>query len=72
MEFDRLSDDVKQQALEEAERTYKGFIKFLKWISAIAIILILVMGFNNFLDDPTASQSDPAWKEDYESNMGLD
>ena len=29
-------------------------------------------GFNNFLDDPTASQSDPAWKEDYESNMGLD
>ena len=38
----------------------------------VAIVLILVMGFNNFLDDPTASQSDPAWKEDYESNMGLD
>tara|TARA_B100001248_G_scaffold61228_1_gene42189 strand:- start:500 stop:721 length:222 start_codon:yes stop_codon:yes gene_type:complete len=72
MEFYRLSDDVKQQALEEAERTYKGFIKFLKWISVVAIVLILVMGFNNFLDDPTASQSDPAWKEDYESNMGLD
>ena len=72
MEFYRLSDDVKQQALEEAERTYKGFIKFLKWISVIAILLILVMGFNNLLDDPTASQSDPAWKEDYESNMGLD
>ena len=67
-----MSDDVKKQALEEAERTYKGFIRFLKWISVIAIILILVMGFNNFLDDPTASQSDPAWKEDYESNMGLD
>ena len=67
-----MSDDVKQQALEEAERTYKGFIKFLKWISVVAIVLTLVMGFNNFLDDPTASQSDPAWKEDYESNMGLD
>ena len=67
-----MSDDVKKQALEEAERTYKGFIKFLKWISVVAILLILVMGFNNFLDDPSASQSDPAWKEDYESNMGLD
>ena len=38
----------------------------------IAILLILVMGFNNFLDDPTASQSDPAWKEDYNSNMEID
>ena len=67
-----MSDDVKQAALEEAQRTYKGFITFIKWISVIAILLILVMGFNNFLDDPTASQSDPAWKEDYESNIGLD
>tara|TARA_B100000214_G_C23512084_1_gene421103 strand:- start:40 stop:246 length:207 start_codon:yes stop_codon:yes gene_type:complete len=67
-----MSDDVKQAALEEAQRTYKGFITFIKWISVIAILLILVMGFNNFLDDPTASQSDPAWKEDYMSNMGMD
>ena len=67
-----MSDDVKQAALEEAQRTYKGFISFIKWISVIAILLILVMGFNNFLDDPTASQSDPAWKEDYMSNMGMD
>ena len=43
-----MSDDVKEQALEEAEVTYTGFIKFLKWISVIAILLILVMGFNNF------------------------
>jgi len=64
-----MSDDVKQAALEEAQKTYKGFIK---WISVIAILLILVMGFNNFLDDPTASQSDPAWKEEYKSNMGMD
>ena len=67
-----MSNDVKQQALEEAQRTYKGFLVFLKWISVIAILLILVMGFNNFLDDPTASQSDPAWKEDYMSNMEMD
>ena len=65
-------DDVREQALAEARRTYAGFITFLKWVSFIFIALILVMGANNFLDDPTASQSDPAWKEDYMSNMGLD
>ena len=65
-------DDVREQALAEAKRTYAGFITFLKWVSFIFIALILVMGANNFLDDPTASQSDPAWKEEYMSNMGLD
>ena len=65
-------DNVKEQALAEAKRTYAGFITFLKWVSFIFIALILVMGMNNFLDDPTASQSDPAWKEDYMSNMGMD
>ena len=65
-------DDVREQALAEAKRTYAGFITFLKWISFIFIALILVMGANNFLDDPTASQSDPSWKEEYMSNMGMD
>ena len=65
-------DDVREQALAEAKRTYAGFITFLKWVSFIFIALILVMGANNFLDDPTASQSDPAWKEDYMSNMEID
>ena len=65
-------DNPREEALAEARRTYAGFITFLKWISFIFIALILVMGANNFLDDPTASQSDPAWKEDYMSNMGLD
>jgi len=67
-----MSDDVREQALEEARRTYAGFITFLKWVSFIFIALILVMGANNFLDDPTASQSDPSWKEDYMSNMEID
>ena len=67
-----MMDDVREQALAEAKRTYAGFITFLKWVSFIFIALILVMGANNFLDDPTASQSDPSWKEDYMSNMGLD
>ena len=67
-----MMDDVKEQALAEAKRTYAGFITFLKWVSFIFIALILVMGANNFLDDPTASQSDPSWKEEYMSNMGMD
>ena len=65
-------DDVREQALAEAKRTYAGFITFLKWVSFIFIALTLVMGANNFLDDPTASQSDPSWKEDYMSNMEMD
>ena len=67
-----MPDDVREQALAEAKRTYAGFITFLKWVSFIFIALILVMGANNFLDDPTASQSDPSWKEDYMSNMEID
>ena len=67
-----MMDDPREEALAEAKRTYDGFITFLKWLSFIWIALILVMCANNFLDDPTASQSDPAWKEDYMSNMGLD
>tara|TARA_Y200000002_G_scaffold352619_1_gene331475 strand:- start:61 stop:267 length:207 start_codon:yes stop_codon:yes gene_type:complete len=67
-----MMDDVREQALAEARRTYAGFITFLKWVSFIFIALILVMGANNFLDDPTASQSDPSWKEDYMSNMEID
>ena len=65
-------DDVREQALAEAKRTYAGFITFLKWVSFIFIALIVVMGANNFLDDPTASQSDPSWKEEYMSNMEMD
>ena len=65
-------DDPREEALAEARRTYSGFITFLKWLSFIWIALILVMCANNFLDDPTASQSDPAWKEDYLDNMGID
>ena len=65
-------DDPREEALAEAKRPYAGFITFLKWLSFIWIALILVMCANNFLDDPTASQSDPAWKEDYMSNMEMD
>ena len=67
-----LFDAVKLQSLAVGNRTYAGFITFLKWVSFIFIALTVTMCMNNFLDDPTASQSDPAWKEEYMSNMGLD
>ena len=67
-----MMDDPREEALAEAKRTYSGFITFLKWLSFIWIALIMVMCANNFLDDPTASQADPSWKEDYMSNMEID
>ena len=36
-------DDVREQALAEAKRTYAGFITFLKWISFIFIALIKLL-----------------------------
>ena len=63
--------NVKEQALAEAKRTYAGFITFLKWVSFIFIALTVTMCMNNFLDDPTASQSDPSWKSEYKKNMGM-
>ena len=38
-----MMDDVREQALAEAKRTYAGFITFLKWVSFIFIALILVI-----------------------------
>ena len=70
MGFHRVNDDS-EQALEPAQQKYKGISKLIQWISLIAIVLILVMCSNNFLDDPTASQSDPSWKSEYKSNMGM-
>ena len=64
-----MSDDVREQALAEAKLTYAGFITFLKWVFLIFVALTITMCMNNFLDDPTASQSDPSWKEEYMSNM---
>ena len=64
--------DPKEQAQLQAEVAYTGFIKFLKWISLIWILLVMVMCSNNFLEDGTGAKYDPSWKEDYESNMGLD
>ena len=64
--------NVKEEALEEAKKTYSGFLKFLKWLSIGWIVLTLVMCSNNFLEDGTGAKYDPSWKEDYLDNMGID
>ena len=55
-------DDPRGDALEEAKKTYSGFLKFLKWISIGWIVLILAMCSNNFLEDGTGAKYDPSWK----------
>ena len=67
-----MMDDPRSEALEEAKKTYSGFIKFLKLLSVGWIVLILAMCSNNFLEDGTGAKYDPSWKEDYLDNMGID
>ena len=67
-----MMDNPRSEALEEAKKTYSGFLKFLKWISIGWIVLILAMCSNNFLEDGTGAKYDPSWKEDYLDNMGID
>ena len=64
-----MTDDVRQSAQEEAERTYKGFLTFIKYLSYGFVALILFAAFNNFGVDGTGSKSDPALYEEYLDNM---
>ena len=63
------SDDVRQAALEEAQRTYKGFLSLAKKFSIGAVALIVFMFTQNWLVDGTGSKSDPAMYEEYLDNM---
>lgn len=63
------SDDVRQAAQEEAERTYKAFLLFLKYVSYGFLGLIIFAAFNNFGVDGTGSKSDPELYEEYLNNM---
>jgi len=52
-------DDVKQQAMEQAQQAYGLFIWFVKWFSYIMITLIVIMFMNNWFDDGTGSMFMP-------------
>ena len=54
-----MSDDVKQQALEQAQQAYGLFIWFVKWFSYVMIFMIVLMFMNNWFDDGTGSRFMP-------------
>ena len=53
------NDDVKQQALEQAQQAYGLFIWFVKWFSYVMIFMIVLMFMNNWFDDGTGSMFMP-------------
>ena len=58
-EKSRNDDDVKQQALEQAQQAYGLFIWFVKWFSYVMIFMIVLMFMNNWFDDGTGSMFMP-------------
>ena len=53
------NDDVKQQALEQAQQAYGLFIWFVKWFSYVMIFMIVLMFMNNWFEDGTGSMFMP-------------
>ena len=52
-------DDVKEQALQQAQEAYGLFIWFVKWFSYVMIFMITLMFLNNWFDDGTGSRFMP-------------
>ena len=59
----------RESAQQEAEITYKGFIKFSKYVSYVAFAFLLVVASCNFGVDGTGSKSDPELYEEYKERM---
>tara|TARA_B100001057_G_C22839549_1_gene946528 strand:+ start:120 stop:335 length:216 start_codon:yes stop_codon:yes gene_type:complete len=59
----------RESAQLEAEVTYKGFLKFSKYVFYGAIGFLLVVASCSFGVDGTGSKSDPALYEEYKQNM---
>ena len=64
-----MMDDVKKEALEQAQETYKKVLVFGKYFCYIVLFLIIVMSWQNWLDDGTGSKGDPALYEEYLDRM---
>ena len=59
----------RESAQKEAEVTYKGFLKFSKYVSYGAFAFLLTVASCNFGVDGTGSKSDPELYEEYKQNM---
>ena len=60
-----MSNEVKSVAQEQAQETYKKFLQFIKYFCYIVLFLVLIMSWQNWLDDGTGSKGDPALFEEY-------
>ena len=52
-------EDVKQQALAQAQQADGLYIWFVKWFRYVMIALIILMFMNNWFDDGTGSRFMP-------------
>ena len=59
----------RESAQKEAEVTYKGFIKFSKYVGYGAFAFLLAVASCNFGVDGTGSKSDPELYEEYKERM---
>lgn len=66
-----MSDEVKEQALKQAQEAYIIFHKFLKWFSYIMLFLIFLLFLNDFFNDETASRHLPDEIADQYDPKGL-
>ena len=60
-----MKSTVKKEALEQAQETYKQVLVFGKYFCYVVLFLIIVMSWQNWLDDGTGSKGDPALFEEY-------
>tara|TARA_Y100001958_G_C21058416_1_gene422122 strand:+ start:110 stop:364 length:255 start_codon:yes stop_codon:yes gene_type:complete len=64
-----MSDDVRAAAQAEAEKTYKGFLQFSKYITYGALAFLLIVASCNFGveegPNATGSKYDPSLYEEY-------
>ena len=56
---------VKKHAQEQSKETYTRFLQFGKYFCYVVLFLIIVMSWQNWLDDGTGSKGDPALFEEY-------
>ena len=59
----------RELAQQEAEQTYKGFLKFSKYVCYGAFAFLLAVASCSFGVDGTGSKSDPVLYEEYKQNM---
>ena len=63
--------DVKEAALKQAQEAYGMFLSFMKWFAYIFIVLVIILAFFNFFDDPTGSKHLPEEISDQYDPSGL-